>query len=175
MDNVAFLITVAVVYASVIWVLPVPIVFNWKHLFHGAPSHSSTDATVQARLQEHKKNWPDWIPVFTRSGEAYFVLWSMLRLGIPGAWTKPTYEDLHLWSLLTVLIAFRWSCGYAEADRAPQWRGLCWYFVVYWRSLVWTCCICSVLSIEVGTCKSQSVFPGGDERPCQGDPVVRDK
>ncbi|CAE7531244.1 unnamed protein product [Symbiodinium sp. CCMP2592] len=75
MDNVAFLITVAVVYASVIWFLPVPIVFNWKHLFPGAPSHSTTDATVQALLQEHKKNWPDWIPVFTRSGEAYLLLW----------------------------------------------------------------------------------------------------
>ena len=81
MDNVAFLITVSVVYASVIWFLPVPIVFNWKCLFPGAPSHSTADATVQARLQEHKKNWPDWIPVFTRSGEAYFLLWSALRLG----------------------------------------------------------------------------------------------
>jgi len=75
---------------------------------------------VQARLQEHKKNWPDWIPVFTRSGEAYFVLWSMLRLGIPGAWTKPTYEDLHLWSLLTVLIAFRWSCH--PAAKRSLWQ-----------------------------------------------------
>ncbi|CAE7810360.1 unnamed protein product [Symbiodinium sp. CCMP2456] len=110
MDNVAFLITVSVAYASLIWFLPVPIVFNWKHLFPGPPSHSATDATVQARLQEHKKNWPDWIPVFTRSGEAYFLVWSALRLGFPAAWTKPTYEDLHLWSLLTVLVAFRWSC-----------------------------------------------------------------
>ena len=35
---------------------------------------------------------------------------SLNTRGIPGAWAKPTYEDLHLWSLLIVLAAFRWSC-----------------------------------------------------------------
>ncbi|CAE6946802.1 unnamed protein product, partial [Symbiodinium sp. KB8] len=108
MENGTFLVTAAIVYASVIWFLPHRNAFYSLSVVSRTASHSTADATVQSRLQEYKQNHlPDWIPVFIKNGEIYFLVWSMLRLG---GWTKPAYADFHLWSLLTTLVGLRWSC-----------------------------------------------------------------
>ena len=82
MENGTFLVTAAIVYASVIWFLPHRNAFYSLSVVSRTASHSTADATVQSRLQEYKQNHlPDWIPVFIKNGEIYFLVWSMLRLG----------------------------------------------------------------------------------------------
>ena len=82
MENGTFLVTVPVVYASVMWFLPLPDAFYSLSVFSRTSSQPTTDATVQSRLREYKQNHlPDWIPVFIKNGEIYFLVWSMLRLG----------------------------------------------------------------------------------------------
>ncbi|CAE7177509.1 unnamed protein product, partial [Symbiodinium microadriaticum] len=78
--------------------------------FEGCPGKAASfnDSSASFYLLALSSN--RCLAIFIKNGEIYFLVWSMLRLGIPGGWTKPAYADFHLWSLLTTLVGLRWSC-----------------------------------------------------------------
>ncbi|CAK9070466.1 unnamed protein product [Durusdinium trenchii] len=88
----------------------------WKDVITSVPG---ADLTVQSRLQEFRQNaMPNWVPIFTKTGdlaivgvsEVYLLVWVLLRLSVPEAWTKPACEDMHMWSLVVSLVGLRLVC-----------------------------------------------------------------
>ncbi|CAK9021850.1 Uncharacterized protein SCF082_LOCUS15521 [Durusdinium trenchii] len=111
MDNWSFLVTLLCAYAAIAWHLRLPDVLEaWKNFLTKAPVPGA-DLTVQSRLQEFRQNaMPNWVPIFTKTGEVYLLVWVLLRLSVPEAWTKPACEDMHMWSLVVSLVGLRLVC-----------------------------------------------------------------
>ena len=122
MENLTFLVTLLCGYASLAWSLRLPNVLDaWQRFFTSCLSPPDDDA-VKSRLQEYRQNhMPDWVPIFTKTGEIYLVVWTLLRLSFPAAWTKPAWQDLHMPGL-----GESWGPVFAQLHSGipsyPSWR-----------------------------------------------------
>lgn len=92
-SNSSFLITVLILYGSLAWLLRSPSFLkafeDWRAgtLF--------PDPIISARVKSIRlASIPDWVAIFLRVGESYFVISCVLRFVVypdvkPGAWVKP--------------------------------------------------------------------------------------